>query len=163
MTSDDELEALRAEVERLRRGREPLPPRRSSETYELCLRRTDGERLTVFVGVGRYPDGRLGEVFIDSRQKGERRTAYEVWARLASHHLQRGGPVEELATNEAGIPGESARVECPEVPGVDGVVVGSVFGAARLLLVVLERERAQGVSGGEAEGKRVGGGPRRAS
>lgn len=128
-------------------GRELLPPRRESETFELRLRRSDGA-LTVFVGVGRYPSGALGEVSVDWGPRGERLTAYQAWARTVSVGLQYGVPLEELVTGESCALEEGARVECDAAPWLHGSRVRSVFGAIRALLVGLELAR-------------VGDGPRR--
>ena len=70
--------------------RRTLPQRRASETFDL---RFWNQNFTVTIG--RYPDGTLGEVFIDSRKTGG---DVEAIARdaavLASLALQHGVGIE---------------------------------------------------------------------
>lgn len=74
--------------------RHPLPARRLVESYALEL----GGTTRVHVSIGRYPDGRLGEIFVDLHKEGAPlRSAMTAVARLASLALQCGAPVAEVA------------------------------------------------------------------
>lgn len=72
--------------------RTPLPNRRSHEVLEL-----DHAGIRYTVGLGYFPDGRLGEIFMSARKIG---TSIDVIARdasiLASLALQHGADVETL-------------------------------------------------------------------
>jgi hypothetical protein len=69
-------------------AREPLPNRRKGETFK--LRHAD-QRGAYHITTGRYPDGRIGEVFISTNKIG---TAQDALARdiaiLMSLALQHG-------------------------------------------------------------------------
>jgi ribonucleoside-diphosphate reductase alpha chain len=70
--------------------RELLPVRRSHETTKV----KHGKR-SVFVAVGRYPDGRPGEVFIDTAKEGtELCSLMDAFAMMVSLALQHGCPVD---------------------------------------------------------------------
>lgn len=72
--------------------RDNLPPRRGQETFDLVF---GGFRYAV--SLGRYPDGRIGEVFV---QADRTTTAIEAIARdaaiLMSLALQHGATPEQL-------------------------------------------------------------------
>jgi ribonucleoside-diphosphate reductase alpha chain len=72
--------------------REPLPNRRQHEVIEFTH---DFHQYTA--GVGRYPDGRLAEVFLDSGKTG---TGMQINARdgaiAISLGLQWGAPVDAI-------------------------------------------------------------------
>ena len=73
--------------------RERLPNRRQREAI-----RFEHGGFEFVAGVGRYPDGRLGEIFIAANAKSG--TAIEAWARdsaiLASIAIQYGTPLETV-------------------------------------------------------------------
>ena len=72
--------------------RRTLPQRRASETFDL---RFWNQNFTVTVG--RYPDGMIGEVFIDGGKSGQdvQSTARDA-AVVLSLALQHGIPIETL-------------------------------------------------------------------
>ena len=77
-----------------------LSGRRSHEAFEFSFsREAHGFGLTYTVGVGRYPDGRLAEVFLDCHKLASPATddARDA-AVLLSVALQHGMPIETLAT-----------------------------------------------------------------
>lgn len=86
--------------------RERLPERRESEAVEVVHRWAAGTAQEIgeplLVTIGRYPDGRVGEVFIDSVAAARGRLATRVTdlqkdlAVLISIALQHGAPLEEL-------------------------------------------------------------------
>ena len=79
---------------RQRGERERPTCRRRSCTYDVRVQ--DAGR--VHVTLGRYPDGRLCEVFINASKCGsDVRTAFEAWAMLASKALQHGVPADAVA------------------------------------------------------------------
>jgi hypothetical protein len=75
------------------RDRDRLPNRRQREAI-----RFEHGGFEFVAGVGRYPDGRLGEIFISANAKSG--TAIEAWARdsaiLASIAIQYGTPLETV-------------------------------------------------------------------
>ena len=75
-------------------AREPLPNRRECETVKL---RHGNGRAAYHVTIGRYEDGRRGEIFISTNQVG---TAIDAMARdlavLMSLCLQHGCPIETI-------------------------------------------------------------------
>lgn len=79
--------------------RERLPDRRETETFTVTHRTHDGVEQTFILSIGRYPDGRLGEVFIDVPYQQQRFVtalmAKDV-ATMLSIALQHGATVEEL-------------------------------------------------------------------
>ena len=72
--------------------RRTLPQRRASETFDL---RFWSQNFTVTVG--RYPDGTIGEVFIDGGKTGQdiQSTARDA-AVVLSLALQHGAPIETI-------------------------------------------------------------------
>ena len=83
--------------------RESLPARRDHETFEFDFSRgahDPGTRYTV--GVGRYPDGRIGEVFLDCHKLGSALTDDSRDAAMAvSIALQHGVPIAALTNGLA--------------------------------------------------------------
>jgi hypothetical protein len=75
-------------------AREPLPARRFGETFKL---RFGGAAGAYHITVGRYPDGRLGELFISTNKIG---SAQDALARdtaiLMSLALQHGCTIETI-------------------------------------------------------------------
>lgn len=73
-------------------GDEPLPNKRECTTH-----RAKVGPVKLYVTVGFYDDGRVGELFLALEKTGsERRWLMDETARLASKLLQHGMPVEEL-------------------------------------------------------------------
>ena len=75
-------------------NRNPLPMRRDAETFTV-----DHNGMLYVVTIGRYPNGAIGEVFINFEKSG---TTAEAIARdgaiLMSLALQYGVPLENLKT-----------------------------------------------------------------
>lgn len=86
--------------------RERLPERRASAAIAVVHVWAPGTAQEIaeplLVTIGRYPDGRIGEVFIDSVAEAKGRLATRVTdlqkdvAVLISIALQHGAPIEEL-------------------------------------------------------------------
>ena len=84
--------------------REPLPSRRKGETQKA---RVGGQ--TVYWRTGEYPDGRLGEIFIDLAGAGSTLDGFaNCLAKIASIALQFGAPVSEVVDALLGIRFEPA-------------------------------------------------------
>ena len=74
-------------------AREKLPGRRKSWTHKV---RISGQ--TYYLTFGEYPDGRLGEVFVDAHKEGTfTRGVLGALARLLSIALQSGSSVQDVA------------------------------------------------------------------
>jgi len=89
-----------ADVSPLTRGtREPLPNRRGS----YCAKALIGGG-SVYVRVGEYSDGRMGEVFITLHKEGSAfRTLMNCFAMAVSVGLQYGVPLEEFVELYSGV------------------------------------------------------------
>ncbi len=73
--------------------RELLPERRASFTQSIHM---GGQGF--HLGFGEYPDGRLGEIFINANKTGTFvRGVLDALARMASLALQHGIPTKEVA------------------------------------------------------------------
>lgn len=78
--------------------REPLPHRRSAESFVLEHMASSGKAMAFTVTVGRYLDGRLGEVFVTGAKVGsELEAVARDAAVILSIALQHGVPLEPLA------------------------------------------------------------------
>lgn len=76
--------------------RDPLPNRRLGETYEL---QHGGKRAVFQITLGRYAEGRVGEVFISGGKSGtEVEANVRDTAILVSIALQHGVPVATMAS-----------------------------------------------------------------
>ncbi len=84
-----------------------MPDRRERDVIPMRFRRAPGTTQEIIeelsLTVGRYPDGRIGEVFIDyDRDEGERKKSEQVItlaqdiATLISIALQHGTPLETM-------------------------------------------------------------------
>lgn len=83
--------ALEKQAEEFK-GRARLPPRRSGFTQESKI---GGQKF--YLRTGEYPDGRVGEIFLDAYKQGAGYKALlNSFAILASKALQYGVPLEEL-------------------------------------------------------------------
>jgi ribonucleoside-diphosphate reductase alpha chain len=93
--------------EGLARGeREFLPWRRKGDTQKMKL---GDDGLTVYLRTGEYPDGRLGEIFIDLAQQGSTlRGAFNCFSIAFSLALQYGAPLDVLVKNLAKVKFEPA-------------------------------------------------------
>jgi len=79
-------------VEKLVREREKLPSRRDGYTQKAIVA---GHK--VYLRTGQYPDGRLGEIFIDMHKEGAAfRSMMNAFAISVSLGLQHGVPLEEF-------------------------------------------------------------------
>ncbi|MCR6672178.1 hypothetical protein [Devosia ginsengisoli] len=84
--------------------RQKLPTRREGETFLLDHRHSPGtaaEQIeTMIVSYSRYPDGRIGEVFVNCENRRSERSI-GLWADLGiivSIALQRGATLTELSS-----------------------------------------------------------------
>ena len=113
---------------------EKVPSRRVCETYSLKIASPGHGTIHAHVTFGRYPDGRLAEVFAAVSKTGSAfRTALETWGMTSSKALQAGMPVRDLAHSVRGVQDTSAGTVTspPELKGCD---VTSVWDAIGLLL-----------------------------
>lgn len=70
--------------------RSPLPNRRRGDTQKMNV-----GGMTVYLRTGEYPDGKLGEIFLDVAEQGtDAQTSNRAWARAVSIGLQHGVPLE---------------------------------------------------------------------
>lgn len=99
---------------------QPLPGTRKGNTYELVIHSDFMGRTKFYLRTGEYPDGRLGEIFIDSlRQESFFRHALNGWAMLFSLALQNGIPLARLVHMFTGLEWEpKGRVNSP-IAGID--------------------------------------------
>ncbi len=108
--------------------RERLPDRRETETFEVVHRTHDGVEQAFIVSMGRFPDGRLGEVFIEVPYQQQRFVtalmAKDV-ATLLSIALQHGATVEELQAAA----GHSEVNEMGRAVDRPHTLIGTVLGA----------------------------------
>lgn len=75
-----------------------LPSRRDGYTQKMSI---DGQ--TIYLRTGEYPDGRLGEIFIDMHREGaSTRSLMNCFAIAVSLGLQHGVPVEEYVNAYVG-------------------------------------------------------------
>lgn len=119
--------------------RERLPVHRRGLTVELCY-----QGVPIVLGVGRYPDGRAGEVFLRGPRGAESElgATFDAWARTASTALQYGAPLAEVVDAARQSGGTDLHpVRCAALPGVDGRQAASLHGA---IAVVLEGMLASG-------------------
>lgn len=91
----------------------PLPPERLSLTHKFRV-----GALKVYLTVGMYPDGRLGEVFIRSDRMGSlARHAFSLLATIISVALQHGVPLERITSKMVNTCGDPAGYTGnPEIP-----------------------------------------------
>lgn len=74
--------------------REPLPFRRRADTFEI---RHGGQNTAFAVTVGYYPDGRIGEVFVNGAKAGsEVEAVTRDGAVILSIALQYGVPLDTI-------------------------------------------------------------------
>lgn len=72
--------------------REPLPPRRKSWIQKVHI-----EGNAYYLCCGEYPDGRLGEFFVEAHKEGTfARGVLGAVARVSSIALQCGAPVDQI-------------------------------------------------------------------
>ncbi len=77
--------------------RERLPKRRPNGPQEIIIKSAKGY-VKAYLDVGRYPDGRPGEVWLNVAKVGsDLNNCYNAWAMTASKALQYGMPLKELA------------------------------------------------------------------
>lgn len=106
--------------------RESLAGRRENRTYKL---RIGGHGVYVTFGV--YPDGRVGELFIDLSKEGSPlRTAFQTWAISISKALQYGQPLRDAVATFKGTSVEpSGHIVCEAVPALHGTHATSLYDA----------------------------------
>lgn len=80
--------------------RERLPDRRRTWTQKAKLPDFTGKLQTFYLSAGEYPDGRLGEIWIEAHAEGTfTRGVLASLARVASIALQHGVPVEAIVSS----------------------------------------------------------------
>lgn len=84
--------------EEIEMSREELPFRRESVLQTFEHEDPDGKSRKYTVGVGLYPDGRLGEIFLDGMKVGsDAQTLMDDAAVSVSRNLQHGDDPRRLA------------------------------------------------------------------
>lgn len=79
--------------------RRALPTRRASWRQKASIGGT-----TCYLTMGEYPDGTLGEIFVDVAKGGSAmRAVLDTFARTFSVALQNGAPLEELIRTNKGL------------------------------------------------------------
>lgn len=105
--------------------RERLPDRRRSWTQKVKIPDANGVPTTLYLTFGEYPDGRLGEVWIDAAREGTfLRGVLGALARMVSFALQLGVPPAEVVATLRGlsfppcgrVTGSPAVAACASVP-----------------------------------------------
>lgn len=117
-------------------NRERLPSRRKSATYSMTLKvHETGFLWKIHVTLGRYEDGRLGEIFIDLGKTGSIiRMSLTAWAILASLALQSGVTAAEIAAGLRGLNGMEGVLRCDQSEALDGLEVSSPWDAVGRLI-----------------------------
>lgn len=112
-----------------RSERERLPKRRRSFTYEIQL------DAKIYVTVGLYEDGRVGEVFIATAKDGSMlRTSIGMWSIALSKALQFGMPMREVIKTFRYVRCNEGYVQCEEVPPLHGKRFASSWDVITALL-----------------------------
>lgn len=76
--------------------REAFPPRRKSITHKVRV----GDSPPIFLHMGVFPDGRLGEIFIDVSKVGSTlQGILDAFGKIFSIALQYGTPLEEMVSS----------------------------------------------------------------
>lgn len=76
--------------------RVPLPDTRASKTHKTTIYGQGGD-TDIFITVGLYEDGHIGEVFVSVGKQGSTmRGTLDCWARMVSVALQWGIPLKEI-------------------------------------------------------------------
>lgn len=106
-------------------SRERLPSRRRCFTQKVRINDTDGVPQTFYLTTGEYPDGRLGEIFIEAHKEGTfARGVLSALARMTWMALQYGADVRDIvhALRHLNFPprgvveGSAATELCSSVP-----------------------------------------------
>lgn len=80
--------------------RERMPVKRRCTRIKFRIGKYESEAMGCYLEVGCYPDGRVGEVFINLGKPGSPISAmFGVWAITLSKALQYGGNLHELLTS----------------------------------------------------------------
>lgn len=78
-------------------SREYLPPRRRCVTQKVKIPDANGVLQSFYLSTGEYPDGRLGEIWIEAHKEGTfARGVLGALARMVSLALQHQVPVAEI-------------------------------------------------------------------
>lgn len=133
--------------------RERLPKRREDgRNYEVDL----GKGIKLYVTLNYYPDGRLGEMFIDMVKQGSTlRTSLHVWATMLSKALQFGMPAREVVRtfrDVACAPTGTVKDDGTLPDSIGGVQASSIWDAIARLIEGEVGEDGRRVEGGEARG-----------
>lgn len=85
-----------------------LPDVRESVTHKVTIQSQHGD-ADVFIIAGRYPSGKVGELFVNIGLQGSTlRGTLDAWARMVSVSLQWGVPVEDIIEKFKGVAFEPA-------------------------------------------------------
>lgn len=103
--------------------RNRMPRTRKSITHKIHVRSTMGEHEG-YVTAGMYPDGRLGEMFIEGfgKQGSFTQNALAAWATDFSISLQYGVPMEVLCGKHAWVSDETGGIVVPPSDGTRMVI-----------------------------------------
>ena len=105
--------------------RQRLPNRRRSWTQKVRIADANGAAQTFYLTCGEYPDGRLGEIWIEAHKEGTlTRGVFGALARMASISLQCGANVAEVVNAmrhldfppNGTVEGSPAVARCSSIP-----------------------------------------------
>lgn len=109
----------------LRQPREKLrmPDVRESITHKTTIHSDYGD-ANVFITAGKYPDGRVGELFVNIGLQGSTlRGTLDAWARMVSVSLQWGVPKADIIEKFRGVSFEpSGPTSNPAIPRCSSVI-----------------------------------------
>ena len=120
----NEITAQRTLVPFARGEREQLQPRRKSTGYRVVI-----GGVTVFMHTGEYPDGRLGEIFLDVHRQGTMVNGLlDAFAVMVSKALQYGMPAQEIIDTFAFRKFEPAGIvqDDPDIKMADSIIAWAV-------------------------------------
>lgn len=117
-------------------AKERLPDERGGVAHHFVIisRAENGEAIEIdgYLHANVYPDGRLGEVFLQCGKEGQSQAMLSQWAIALSVGIQYGAPVEDFLRKFVGARFEpSGRTRSSEVP----VCTSPVDYVARWLLL----------------------------
>lgn len=100
-----------------------LPATRTSITHKVTVMSDQGDS-SVFIIVGMYDTGEVGELFVNLGKQGSTlRGALDCWARMVSVALQWGVPLEDVIDKFKSVSFEpSGKTDNPEIPSCMSVV-----------------------------------------
>lgn len=100
-----------------------LPDTRNSVTHKATVFSDYGD-ADIFITAGRYPNGRIGEVFVNIGLQGSTlRGTLDAWARMVSISLQWGVPIEDIIEKFKAVSFEpSGPTSNPDIPKCNSVI-----------------------------------------